>query len=52
MLNMDGFLLGAVLFSSATMKRKTKIPRKVWEFICTAVILACLILAAFAIFKK
>ena len=46
------FLLGAVLFSSATMKRKTKIPRKVWEFICTAAILACLILAAFAIFKK
>ncbi len=34
------------------MKRKTKIPRNVWEFICTAAIIAALILAAFAIFKK
>jgi len=34
------------------MKRKTKIPRKVWELICTAAILAAIILAAFAIFKE
>ena len=34
------------------MKRKTKIPRKVWELICTAAIIACLILAAFALIKS
>lgn len=34
------------------MKRKTKIPRKVWELICTAAIIAALILAAYAVFKK
>jgi hypothetical protein len=34
------------------MKRKTKIPRKVWEFICTAAIIACLALAAAALFKS
>jgi hypothetical protein len=44
---------GAVLFSlAATMKRKTKIPEKVWNAICTAAIFACLILAALAILKK
>jgi len=39
-------------FSPAMMKRKTKIPRKVWEFICTAAIIACLALAAAALFKS
>lgn len=34
------------------MKRKTKIPENVWNIICTAAIIAALILAAFAIFKK
>ena len=51
MLNMDGFLLGAVLFSSATMKRKTKIPENVWNVICTAAIIAVLVFAAYAFFK-
>ncbi len=33
------------------MKRKTKIPESVWNIICTAAILAVLVIAAFAFFK-
>lgn len=33
------------------MKRKTKIPENVWNIICTAAILAALVLAAVAFFK-
>jgi hypothetical protein len=33
------------------MKRKTKIPENIWNIICTAAIIAVLIIAAFAIFK-
>ena len=34
------------------MKRKTKIPENIWNLLCTAAIIACLALAAFAIFKS
>jgi len=34
------------------MKRKTKIPENIWNIICTAAIIACLILAGFAIFRS
>ena len=34
------------------MKRKTKIPENVWNLLCTAGIIAVLILAAFALFKS
>lgn len=34
------------------MKRKTKIPENIWNIICTAVIVAVLALAAFALFKS
>lgn len=34
------------------MKRKTKIPENVWNVICTAAIIAVLIFAAVAFFKK
>lgn len=34
------------------MKRKTKIPENVWNLLCTAAIVACLLLAAAAIFKS
>lgn len=34
------------------MKRKTKIPENIWNIICTAAIVACLVLAAVAIFKS
>ena len=33
------------------MKRKTKIPENVWNLLCTAAIIAVLIIAAYAIFK-
>ena len=36
----------------STMKRKTKIPEKVWNLLCTAAIIACLALAAYAIFRS
>ena len=34
------------------MKRKTKIPENIWNIICTAAIIAVLIIAAFALFKS
>ena len=34
------------------MKRKTKIPENIWNIICTAAIIACLILAAFALLRS
>ena len=34
------------------MKRKTKIPENIWNIICTAAIVACLALAAVALFKS
>ena len=34
------------------MKRKTKIPENVWNIICTAAILAALVLATVAFFRK
>ena len=34
------------------MKRKTKIPENVWNLLGTAAIIACLVLAAVAIFKS
>ena len=34
------------------MERKTKIPENVWNLLCTAAIIACLTLAAFAIFRS
>ncbi len=34
------------------MKLKTKIPENIWNLLCTAAIVACLALAAVAIFKS
>ena len=36
----------------STMKRKFKIPEKVWNLLGTAAIIACLALAAFALFRS
>ena len=42
----------ALLGTLCVMKRKTKIPENIWNIICTAAIIACLALAAFAIFRS
>jgi hypothetical protein len=34
------------------MKRKTKIPENIWNIICTAAIIACLVLAAVALLNS
>ena len=34
------------------MKRKTKIPENIWNIICTAAIIACLVLAVVALLKS
>ena len=42
----------ALLGTLCVMKRKTKIPENIWNLLCTAAILACLALAAFALLKS
>lgn len=42
----------ALLGTLRVMKRKTKIPENIWNIICTAAIIAVLIIAAFALFKS
>ena len=41
----------SLFFFVMAMKRKTKIPENIWNIICTAAIIACLVLAAVAFFK-
>ena len=42
----------ALLGTLCVMKRKTKIPENIWNLLGTAAIIACLALAAFALFKS